>query len=407
MDLVQCSKHLIYKDPFYGHVALGLQKEFSTKIKTACAQVVGMNINLYFNEEFFNKLTDKQKIGLMQHELGHVCLFHLAHWDLFAEKEIYNIATDMCINQYIEAEYLPPSAILPNSFPELKLPTFKDSQTYYDLLMQANKNGTSPNLTGLVNYMKSGGQTVSSHELWDEWNDGDGEGEEGNEGKGSGKNVPSGVRDLIKKQIEHQIKEVYENNLGKNPGNIPGYLRDLVLGMYKNIPPVLDWKGVIRQFKSFCDKQKIKFTRNKPNKRYPDSDAITLQQQRRMLVGVDTSGSISNEMLQQFFAQIHHMSKTGVEIDVCEWDSGIQRIYSFSDKKKWQSGEVKGGGGTNPYEVVEYLNKSRNHNAMIMFTDGFIAGSWKNRSKPILWVITSGGNGNLPDWPGKKIVINK
>jgi predicted metal-dependent peptidase len=42
-----------------------------------------------------------------------------------------------------------------------------------------------------------------------------------------------------------------------------------------------------------------------------------------------------------------------------------------------------------------------------MFTDGFIAGSWKNRSKPILWVITQGGNGNLLDWPGKKIVINK
>ena len=94
-------------------------------------------IDMWFNEEYFNKLTDKQKIGLMEHEVGHICLFHLIYWDNYAEKEIYNIAADMVINQYIETDYLPPNAMLPTSFPELNLPPFKDTKFYYDELCKA------------------------------------------------------------------------------------------------------------------------------------------------------------------------------------------------------------------------------------------------------------------------------
>ena len=391
MDLIQCSKALIWKDPWYGHIALGLQKEFSTKVPTACAQINGMNIDLYFNEEYFNKLDDKQKVGLMQHELGHVCMFHLNNWDDFPDKEIYNIATDMCINQYIEPDYLPPNGIRLNSFPELNLPPFKDSKFYYDELSKANKSGTSPKLDKLISFMKSGGVTVAGHPLW-------GVGE-------NGEPVPDGIKELVRAQIEHQIKQVYEENFNKNPGNIPGYLRELVLALYMKTPPVFDWKTVVRQFKSFCDKQVIKLTRNKPNKRFPDFDAVTLRQRRKMLVGIDVSGSISESTLVEFYTQIGHMSKHGVEIDIAEWDFGLTRpIYRFNTRNPNSNMKgFKGGGGTSAVEVMSILNKSRDHNALIMLTDGYISGEWKKLSKPVLWIITANGTKEF-NYVGKKII---
>jgi len=395
MDLVQCTKQTLYKDPYLGHISLGLQKSFSDKVPTACAQVVGMNVELFFNEAYFNKLDDKQKIGLMIHELSHVCLFHLVHWDDYEDKETFNIAADMTINQYIEADYLPPNAILPTSFPELNLPAFQDTKTYYELLKKADQSGASSKLSNLLSHLKGGGMATCSHPLWGTTTDGDGNVME----------IPDGLKDLIKSQIEHQIKQVYEETLGKNPGSVPGHLRDLVLAMYMKTPPVLDWKTVVRQFKSYCDKQVIKLTRSKPNKRFPDFDATTLRQQRKMLVGIDVSGSISQSTLVEFYTQIGHMSKQGVEIDIVTWDHGIQSKYEFNIRAPHpKNKDFKGGGGTNPYEVVEYLNKSRTHNACVMLTDGFIGGSWdKKVCKPILWIMNRSGSKEF-SFPGKKII---
>lgn len=390
MDISSAVKNLIFIDPFWGHIALGLQKEFTkTLVPTACATIENADIKLYFNEDFWNSLEEKHRIGLVQHELGHVCLFHLLNWERFPDKELFNIAADITINQYIKPDYLPPKAMTINSFPEIKLEPFRDTQYYYEELQKQSPQ--SSKLQALLNYLKNGNIAVCSHPLWKEGAD--------------GTPIDGTLNELIKSQIEHQMKEVYEQTLNKNPGNIPGFLKDFILSLYTKNPPVLNWKHVIRQFKAFCDKQIIKSTRNRINKRFPDFEAITLHQQRKMVVGVDTSGSISKDMLQQFFDQIHHMSKCGVEVEVIEWDCGIQRSYAFNARQPWKNGEVKGGGGTNPHEVIEKLNKTSNYHAMIMFTDGYIAGEWLKASKPVLWVITKDGNADLPNWPGKKIKV--
>jgi predicted metal-dependent peptidase len=395
MDLVQCVKGLIYRDPFYGNIALGLQKEFSNKVPTACAALEGININLYFNEEFFNKQNDKQKIGLMQHELGHVCLFHLTHMSEYEDKELFNIAADMVINQYIDGDYLPNNAFLPSAFPELKMDQFKDTRYYYDKMKEDLKSnggpGKSEKLGKIHSHMTNGGMTIASHPLW-------GKDKDGNE-------VSQAVMDLAKSQIEHQIKEVYEEALQRNPGSLPGYMRDFVLNLYIKTPPVIDWRLVVRQFKSFCDKQTIRTTRSKPNKRFPEFDAVTLRQKQRMLVGIDTSGSISPKLLNEFFVQILHISKTGAEVDVCEWDAKVGRVFEFNQHKPFQIGQVTGGGGTDPTDFVELLNKSSKYNAAISMSDGFVGGSYAKLSKPMLWIISKGGNVNF-NFPGKKILTD-
>lgn len=396
IDIALAAKSLIFIDPFYGYFSLGVQKEFSNIIQTAGAGFININPVIYFNENFWNSLNGDQRIGLLMHELQHIIEFHIINRDAYEDKELYNIAADISINQRIPAKNMPPNGVHLSSFPELNLPPHLSADEYYNLLQQ-NKQ-SSPKLNRLLNAMKEGKQTVCSHPLWDDANE-NGDGEDGQQVRSEA------IKELIKRQVEHQLKDVYEEYMNKDIGRIPGHLRDFIRNLYNKAKPVTDWRRVVRAFKSFCDKQEIKFTRQRINKRFPDNDAIFLKRVRKLLVGIDVSGSINIEILNKFFDQIDHIRRTGVEIDIAEWDVVVHRTYKYNKKTFNGNFQMGGGGGTSAEDMVRYFNASRTHNGLICFTDGVIGGQWKSKSKPILWVVTKDGNLNF-DYVGKKILMN-
>ena len=402
IDIALAAKSLIFIDPFYGYFSLGVQKEFSDIVPTAGAGFININPVIYFNEKFWNNLSGDHRIGLLMHELQHIIEFHIINRDSYADKELYNVAADISINQRIPAKNLPPNGVYLNSFPELNLPPHLSADEYYTLLEKSQQN--SPKLQSLLSAMKDGKQTVCSHETWDGDGDDDGNGD-ADGGSKSGVGRSEAVKELIKRQVEHQLKEVFEEYMGKDPGKIPGHLRDFIRNLYNKVKPVTDWKRVVRAFKSFCDKQEIKFTRQRINKRFPDNDAIFLKRVRKLLVGIDVSGSISPDILNKFFDQIDHIQRTGVEIDIAEWDVTVHRTYKYNKKSFNANFQMGGGGGTSAEDMIRYFNASRYHNGLICFTDGFIGGRWQNRSKPVLWVVTKDGTLNF-DYIGKKIQMN-
>lgn len=87
-----------------------------------------------------------------------------------------------------------------------------------------------------------------------------------------------------------------------------------------------------------------------------------------ILIGMDTSGSISKEDLQLFFSEIFNIWKTGINVTIVECDTKIQKIIPY---KGQYSLEVKGRGGTELHEVIEYYKAHKNFSACIMFTDGY------------------------------------
>ena len=107
-----------------------------------------------------------------------------------------------------------------------------------------------------------------------------------------------------------------------------------------------------------------------------------------MLVGVDTSGSISNKDLVEFFNEIYHMWKTGISITIAEGDANISNVYEYDGKMPTF---VTGRGGTNMNPFVEYFNKNRQYNSLVILTDGFIPEKSVTTFKPLLTVICSKG----------------
>ena len=250
-QLSKATKTLILEEPFYGLFIVGLNKTYRKDIPTAGVMQNGIGVQLTINPEYFGSLTDDTRKGLLKHEILHISFGHLLVRDLYADKQLFNIAADLEINHYISSRCLPEGGLVLESFPELKLPTKAGTKTYYDLLSQAKNSGSSPSLDNLLDKMD--GTSCYCHSTWDEFD-----------------NLPESEKKLIKKQIEHQIKEVAQQT-EKRRGNIPGELAELIRRLLNVEPPKFNWRAYLKRFVGNSSVVYTKKLRRKYNKRYSDN----------------------------------------------------------------------------------------------------------------------------------------
>jgi len=60
--LAKTVKDLMFKEPFYGLFLLGLNREWDTKIPTACVGRTNVSFHIKINPEFWNSLIQTHKI---------------------------------------------------------------------------------------------------------------------------------------------------------------------------------------------------------------------------------------------------------------------------------------------------------------------------------------------------------
>jgi len=376
-DVSKIAKQLMLKEPFYGMFLSTLNKRVGNDTPTAGVSKLNINYQLIINEEFWNSLdTDFKKIGLLKHELLHICFHHLVDRDNYPDHELHNIAADIEINQYIDPAYYPSNKLLlPSSFPELNLPLKAGTKEYYKLLQQAKQNGTSPSLNAMLNSNPSFGGTHGSiadnlHPTWKEFD-----------------SLSEADKRLVKAQIDHQIKELVEAQ-SKNKGLIPAELESYINSLFEERPPSYDWKGYFRRFFGSSSKIYTKKTRRKLNKRFKENPALKIKPKKKVLLGIDTSGSVSDKDLMEFFNEINHMYKTGISITIAEGDATIYKVYEYNGKV---SETVTGRGGTDMNIFIDYFNENKQYNSLIILTDGEIGEKTSTTFKPTLLVLCSTG----------------
>ena len=347
-NLAKAGKTLILKEPFYGLFLIGLNKTFRKDIPTAGVSKNGIGVQLSVNPEFFDNLNEYHRIGLLKHELLHISFGHLVMRDRFPNKKLFNIAADLEINQYIDDAYLPEGGITMEMFKDLNLDARAGTTYYYEKLDQADKDGQCQTLQSLLNQMD--GDSPYDHKTWDEFDE-----------------LTEADKKLIQKQVEHQLKETAEQT-EKRRGNIPGELADLISRLRTIEPPSFDWKGYLRRFVGNSSVSYTKKLRRKYNKRYVENPGLKIKFKNNILVGVDTSGSVSNSELKEFMNELTHMHKTGHKITVAQCDTQINSVEEFNPRKDW---EIKGRGGTSFQPVVDLFNKKKGvYTALIYLTDG-------------------------------------
>ena len=379
--VAKAAKTLIFKEPFYGLFLIGLNKHYSKDIPTAGVSQNGIGVQLTVNPDFFTDLSPEHRIGLLKHELLHISFGHLITRDLYNDKKLFNIAADLEINQYISNDYLPPGGLSLDNFPELNLSSRMGTRYYYDKLCDAKDNGTCPNLESLLNSMD--GTTEYDHSTWDDFNE-----------------LSESEKKLIQKQVEHQLKETAQQTQ-KRSGNIPGELAELIKKLFHIEPPKFDWKGYMRKFVGRSTISYTKKLRRKFNKRYSGNPGLKIKFKNHILVGVDTSASVSTDELKEFMSEIYHMHKTGNKITIAQCDTQLNSVEEFNPKKDWK---IKGRGGTIFQPVIDHYNKMGCYTSLIYLTDGE-ASSPENCPKNALWVLSSKSSMNN-DLPGQVIKLN-
>jgi predicted metal-dependent peptidase len=360
-----------------------LNKKWDNKmVPTAGVGMNGINYQLWINETFWDKITDKQGRGLLKHELLHIGFFHVTDFKHQTDHDVSNIAQDLEINQYIAEEDLPPGPVLLSTFPELKLDPKKGCNYYYEQLMQAKKNGSCPNLNCLLAAMAAGQGTCKVST---------GNGKDGevqvpdHSSRGDFDKLDEATQKLIKKQTEHIVKEIADSVV-KSRGTVPGEFTEILNRINHVEPPKFDWKGYLRRFAGGSTKTFTKKTRRKYNKRYEDNPGLKIKQKRHILFAIDTSGSVSTSELKECVGELHHIHKTGTEVTVIQADTAISHIGKFNHKADFH---IHGRGGTDFQPVIDYYNNNvHKYTALIYFTDGEAPAPTPARGK-MLWVMSS------------------
>ena len=390
MDLEKALKKLIYKDPFYGIFLLNLDKQFSDKVPTAAVARNGINCRLLINKEYWESLDDEEQIFILKHECGHIMFKHMFLYNDLKDHEIANIAEDTEINQWID----PKRTYLGKYFyPEsLGVPEALGSREYYRLIIN-NKSKiqvryVAGNGDPIIDPENLPGQTVDDHSKMQEG---------GEDGFGD---LTDAEGELISNQIDHIAKNTAEQTL-KQRGTIPGCFQAYINELFKQKPAIFNWKKYFRRLIGTAISIDLKKTRKKESIRFPDSSAVKYRKKSKILVAIDTSGSVNDKELCDFFSEINHICKSNVDVDICECDTRIARIYKYTGK--WD-GTISGRGGTYFDPPIQYFNEHRDYTTLVYFTDGFAPlPSIRVRNNQIIWVITS--NGDHKQWPGKVIYI--
>ena len=384
-QLSRISKTLIFSEPFYGIFLIGLQKQFTKSCATAGVGKHGIGMRLVINPDFFMDLSEDHQQGLLKHELLHIAFGHIILSDRYPNKKLFNIAADIEINQYIAEHMLPEGGLTRFSFPGIDLPSKAGTKVYYDLLNDTcDGDGCSSNeeLNKLLGEMD--GNSQYDHKEWAEIGD-----------------LPEAEKKLVQKQYEHQMKQTAET-IQKQCGTIPGELAELIERLFTIEPPKFNWKAYLRRFINNSTTIYTKKLRRKNNKRYSGNPGLKIKHKNHMLVGVDTSGSVSSEELVEFMHEICHMHKTGNQITVAQFDTQLTDVSVFDPKKNW---EIKGRGGTDFQDVVDHYNDPKNkYSGFICLTDGE-APNPEHCPKNALWVHSSKCQIN-EDLTGMKIQLN-
>jgi predicted metal-dependent peptidase len=324
-------------------------------------------------------------VEILRHEIEHLFRQHHRRAELLGlnspdEREKWNIAADLEINQHIHCPYLHPIIYLPE---KVGLPNGLSAEEYYLKLPdqppssgRSGSGGDGDEDSKVIIEAEGHNYPVLPQRL-----------DEGGSGAGVPKDYELDPNDLqgkgaseaqVRARIEESARQIKE--YAKSRGTVPA---DLVGMAEKILNPQLNWRQIlahlIRKARTNAARGKEDYTFLYPNRReeahHPFVIPSMVQYDPDAIAAVlDTSGSMSMAELERALAEILGIARQGnVKVDVYMCDAAVHKIVrdvkTFSQVK-----EVIGGGGT---DMVEGINRAlqerrrRRYNAIVVLTDGY------------------------------------
>ena len=350
-----------YTKPYAGVLMVGKYKVLPD-VRTARTN----GIDCEYGEKFITKQPDAELRGLILHENLHKTFQHMFLWKHLYEQNhrVANMACDYVINLIIADldrdthgfVKLPEGGLLDQQYRGMS------SQEVFDKLMENGEGdkGQGDDGGGLDDHDWTTGDAMSQEEV-----------------------------EQVTREIDQAIRQG-QMMAGKLGGRQARELAEL-------LEPKVDWREQLREFVSSTAAGKDMSTWQRVNRRWLQHDmympSTISETLGRIVVAVDTSGSIGGRELQEFLSEVQAIAaNTQPErIDLIYWDTEVARheVYAQDQLDKMiDSTKPAGGGGTDVTCVPKYMQDNQiKPECVIVLTDGYLGSGWGQWSAPVLWCI--------------------
>ena len=397
--LVKARTQLMLDKPFLGNLVLRLPlKAAGSWCKTSATDAK----SFYYNPEFIERLDSHQIKFVLIHEALHCALTHFARRGN-RKKHTWDLACDFAINPLLVKE---------GFHPPLDVPIFRQ---YEGMIAEEIYPMIDDNLD----------QEPMDQHLYDDQNNED------------SKDSDGGMReDNLTQQDKNQSGESKNNqstsSLAQRPQSLnPDEIEKLATQWQKNLAssaqlaqeagkldgefaklidfflqPRVSWQSLLSTFMSRLARDDFSYSR--PSRRPGNAILPTLRShQIDIAVAIDTSGSISQQEIDEFVSEINAIKSTirsSITLIACD-----DKIFPSSPWRyeSWEEinfpASLGGGKGTNFRPVFELLNSLDNPcDVLIYFTDAKGLFPEKIPNYPVLWLVK--GKESVP-W-GDRIQLN-
>ncbi|GIU68986.1 MAG: hypothetical protein KatS3mg002_0222 [Candidatus Woesearchaeota archaeon] len=457
---------LILKNNFWGFVFSTIPIEETEELPYIAAVAIKNNdLVLLYNDRLLSQLNVDQIIKILEHEGLHILNKHLTrfidyipdHIDENTKRKIIkklNKSADFATNSIIKD--MPKSLNIDGEeynllFPEdYGLPPCKSMEWYYENEQEDDEGNHEQSKSSddrsqnQESFLSSFGGThdVMGDDCKDygpvSRSNGNGLSENGERhlqsGSGNTKKELKDITDIshkywnnetldttTAKQIEQKLKAKIGSSyreFKKRRGTLPGYLEEIITEFIE--PPKLPYYDMIKKIikGNLSDKYKRSNTRiNKKrvfilDKHLPISPypGIVRENTFRVVVIVDSSGSMSNDEIQESLKSVKHILNNDknvflylISIDTkINWEGRIRRIDEINRVKFKR-------GGTTLLPAFERAKELRPH-ITLCFTDGYCddLNNFKYKlPKKILYILSENGTSKYIDRTGWIVQMNK
>jgi predicted metal-dependent peptidase len=394
--LAAARTRLILENPFLG--ALVLRMPMVATEGQWCKTSATDAKSIFYNYEFVNELSLGQTQFLLAHEALHCALSHFARRH-HRDRARWDIACDLAINPLLLGEGLSPT---PNA---IFLTEFEGMTAEEIYPMLDEHEHLEPQDDHIYDSDESeGGQSGQ----------GDGEQREGSKGgqesgsqpqQGENGNKPPPLTPEEKDQLSVQWSQRMAGaaQSAMQAGKMSGILARMIEHL---LQPQLPWRMLLARYMTATARNDYNYSR--PSRR--DGDAIMpslKSHELKVVVAVDTSGSISDDELEQFISEVNAIkSQANARITLLACDSEVDNDGPW-EYEQWEEfilpKEFPGGGSTDFTPVFNWIDdQTIRPDLAVYFTDANGKFPGFEPSYPVLWLVK--GKTQVP-W-GQRIQLN-
>lgn len=394
--LIVARMRLLGTHGFFGLLLMSMRFSLDERCPTAYTD----GEKIAFNPSFLESLADPELDFVLMHEVMHAALQHCTRYNAKETEALdpdrYNIACDIVVNSNILLEsQMDLFAISIAGQPLIhQTPTGEEGHKYtveevYLMLRSTLQQGKptsrpygKPNATAnsAPEWQKGDrANTLDDHSHWGDIEDAE------------------ILREVWAKRFRDACEAIRIREESAGRGLLPAFAERLLDQLKK---PQLDWRTLLDDF---VQEEITDYSFEPPDRRFYDSTFFlpafneAADTVKDILFMVDTSGSISDEMLASAYSEVKGaIDQYGGKLQgwLGFFDAAIIEPVPFADKDELMAIRPAGGGGTDFQIIFEYVAERMSDNppvSIIVLTDGYAPFPPEHVTGgiPVLWIINN------------------